>query len=231
MIKKVWKNKWIFRSLIKSIYFNFHYLPLRQAVKMPIFLYKPHLLKCKGNISIEGKISTGMIQLGRYTVSLYPNSGITFENHGGKIIFKGKCHIGNNSAISIGPKGNVIIGNNFVATASLKLTSYYHIEFKENVLCGWDCLFLDTDFHQLTTIKTPQLPKPYGKISIGDNCWFSLKCTIMKGTNLAENNVVAANSLLNKDYANITYCLLAGQPAKVKKKDIYLNPLNDKINF
>ena len=98
----------LLRSLPASVYFNFHYLPLRQAVKLPILLYKPRFLELKGTVRIEDdNIRTGMIKLGFPTVSLYPNSGIMFENHGGEIVFKGRTKIGNASSISIGGKGRV----------------------------------------------------------------------------------------------------------------------------
>jgi len=232
MLNKIWKYKWILRSIISTIYFNFHYLPLKQAIKLPIVLYKAHLLKCKGQIKIEGKIKPAMIKLGQPVVSIYPNSGIIYENHGGKIIFKGPCSIGNNSAISIGTYGKLIIGENFVATSSLKIVTYHYIEFKENVLCGWECLFMDTDFHQLSLInQTEKQPIPYAPIIIGKNNWFALKCTIMKGCILSDNNVIASNSLLNKDYSDKSYCLLTGIPAQIKKTGIFRNPQNDLIFY
>lgn len=232
LIKKIWENKWIFRSIFTSIFFNFHYLPINQAIKLPIILYKPKLRHCKGSITIEGNIKTGMIILGKNMVSIYPNSGIIYDNHGGSIIFKGNCSIGNNSAISIGSHGSLILGRNFIATTSLKVVSYHHIEFKDNTLCGWECLFLDTDFHQPTSLKSENIDsKAYAPIIIGDNNWFALKCTILKGTILSSNNIIAAHSLLNKDYSENSYCLLAGSPAKIKKTGIYRNPLNDKISY
>lgn len=232
ILKKIWQKRWIFRSIFSSIYFNFHYLPIRQAIKLPIILYKPKLLSCKGKIIIKGNIKPAMITLGKYSVSIYPNSGIIYENHGGQIIFDGNCFIGNNSAISIGSHGYLAFGNNFAATTSLKIISYHHIEFKNNNLCGWDCLFLDTDFHQLTPLNsTEKPPKAYSPIIIGENNWFALKCTVLKGTRLADNNIIAAYSLLNRDYSENSYCLLAGSPAKIKKTGIYRNPLKDKILY
>lgn len=231
MIKKIWQYKWIFRSLIKTLYFNFHYLPFNQAIKLPILFYKVKLLKCRGEIIIDAPIKTGMIKLGLFKVSLYPNSGIVYENNGGKIIFKGNCEIGNNSFISIGKTGNVIIGNNFCATSSLKLTSYHYIEFKENVLCGWNCLFSDTDFHQLSLVDSNIKPKSYDKIIIGNGNWFAFNNIILKGAITGSYNVISSNSILNKNYADKDYCLLAGQPAQIKKKGIYRNRLNDKIDY
>ena len=56
IIKKIWENRWMFRSIASSIYFNFHYLPIKQAIKLPIILYKPKLLSCKGKIIIKPQI-------------------------------------------------------------------------------------------------------------------------------------------------------------------------------
>lgn len=177
------------RSIFSSIYFNFHYFPFKQAIKMPIILYKPKLLKCKGEIKIEGKIKTAMIQWGKDNVSLYPNSGIVYENHGGTIIFKGECFVGNNSFISIGGSGMVIFGDKFTASTTLRLTSYDRIEFEDRVRCGWDILIMDTDFHKLTKLSGGY-SRGHAPIHIGSNNWFGNGCRIMKRTSTPNYCVV-----------------------------------------
>lgn len=82
-MNKILSNRWILRSILKTIWFNFHYLPFRQAIKLPILLYKPKFLVCKGRIKIDGPVHFGMITLGCYRVSIYPNTGFTYENWGG----------------------------------------------------------------------------------------------------------------------------------------------------
>ncbi len=231
IIKKIIVNLPILRSLLYSIYFNFHYLSFRQAIKLPILLYKPRLLKLKGNIQLDvDRIGFGMIKLGFYQVSLYPNAGFTFENHGGTCVFKGKCSIGNASAISIGEKGIVIFGDSFSATAMFRLTSYCRIEFKSNVLVGWDNLFMDTDFHKVTNVNE-EGTKSYAPILIGSNNWFALKSVILKGTEVPDYCIIAANSVLNKKYEVLNYSLLAGNPAKLKKKGVYRDRNNDRIDY
>ena len=42
------------RFIVPNIYFNFHYLPFRQACRMPILFYKPHFGILKGKIQIVG---------------------------------------------------------------------------------------------------------------------------------------------------------------------------------
>jgi len=219
-LKRLIKINWI-----KSLYFNFHYLPIKQAVKLPIILFKPKLLKCKGVVMIESDtIKTGMIQLGEYLVSLYPNKGIVWENHGGKIIFNGNCIVGNSSAISIGDQGYGFFGNNFRATAGLKLTIHHSIQFGENVLIAWDVIIMDTSFHRLKDSNGVFKNKGYGPIIIGKNNWITAKCMILNGTKTPDFCIIGAGSILNKDYSNFrTHILLAGNPLEVKAEDVWID--------
>lgn len=214
------KVNWLY-----SMYFNLHYLPFKQAIKLPIILFKPKLLKCKGEVIIESEnIKTGMIQLGEMHVSLYPNNGIVFENHGGKIVFKGKCIIGNSSALSIGEKGCCILGNNFRATASFKLTSYCHIEFGENVIIAWEVIIMDTSFHRLKDKDGNFKSKGFAPIIIGRNNWITIRCMIHSGSKTPDYCTLGSGSILNKDYSSLpTHILLAGNPLEIKAKDVWID--------
>jgi len=212
-------------SWISTLYFNFHYLPFRQAIKLPILLYKAKLLKCLGEVVIESDhIKTGMIQMGEYGVSLYPNTGIVWENHGGKVIFKGRCDIGNSSAISIGPAGYCVFGSNFEVTTSLKLTCYCHVEFGEKVLIAWDVIVMDSSFHRLKDRSGNFKSKGYAPIIIGNNNWINARCMILSGTKTPDFCTIGAASIANKDYSNFpTHVLLAGNPIEIKAKDVWID--------
>ena len=124
------------RFLPYTMFFNFKYLPLQQAVKLPILLYKPHFTSLHGHINIDcDNIKFGIIRLGQNYVGIYPNEGIHLEIKG-KITFKGKCIIGNDSYISIGENGHLILGEFFRASTALKLVSYSNIEFGKNNRIG-----------------------------------------------------------------------------------------------
>lgn len=217
----------------KTIWFNFHYLPLRQAVKLPILLYKPKLLNCSGSVRIEAPIRTGMIRLGVFGVSVYPNRGITWENRG-SVIFSGSCYIGNNSYIAIGGTGNLSFGDCFCATADFRVVCYKRISFGANTLVGWSNLFCDTDFHATkSTLPENVGGNPgYAPITIGENNWFAMKCTTLKGANTPPLCIVGAGSLLLKDYSECPpSCLIAGNPAKFIKGGIYHDRDDDKIKY
>ena len=52
-------------SFIKTIYFNFHYLPFKQAIKLPIILRHVRFKSLKGKVIIDSDhIYTNMIKFG-----------------------------------------------------------------------------------------------------------------------------------------------------------------------
>lgn len=232
ILNKIWKQRSILRSLPYTIYFNFYYLPFKQAIKLPILLYKPELLKVNGKVIIDAAVlKTGMIRLGFRTVSLYPNSGIMWENHGGTVVFNGKCNIGNDSAISIGIKGNLIFGDNFKATANMKLTSYCSIKFGNNVLVAWEVIIMDTSFHKLKDLDGNPKGKVMTPISIGNNNWITTRCMVMKGTKTPNFCIFGAGSFLNKNYSNYpSHILLAGSPLEIKAEGIWRDMEDDSIS-
>ena len=231
LIRKIWSHRHDFRSIIYSGYVNFRYLPFKDAIKFPIILYKPKLVRLKGKIRIDCKVRYGMVRLGFNMVSLYPNSGIIIENHGGTIVFKGNCIIGNNSAISVGKSGVVIFGNNFISTTTLRLAVYDHVLFKENVLFGWDTLVIDTDFHKLTK-KSGGYNRGYAPICIGANNWFGNGCKILKRTQTPDNCVFSTGTILDGKVEAPEYSVVGCvQPLAVKATGVWRNERDDKIEY
>lgn len=55
IISKIKSRIWVISSIIPTIYFNFHYLPFKQAIKLPILLCKPTLLRCEGQVIINSR--------------------------------------------------------------------------------------------------------------------------------------------------------------------------------
>lgn len=230
MIKKFWKHRWVLRSILKSIYFNFHYLPFRQAIKLPILLYKPKFGDLKGKILLTKEAKFGLIKLGNLGVSLYPNNGIYIDNHG-TIIFNGKCNIGNDSYISVGDSGCISFGDNVAASAALKITSYHRIELEDRVRIGWGCMFLDTDFHSMKKLGGGRT-KGYGTIKLGENSWLGCKCLILKNTDIPKYTTVSAGTVLNKRLDIPEYSVVGmDNNIVVKSTGMYRDFRDDKINY
>ncbi|MEY4455852.1 MAG: hypothetical protein RLY15_116 [Bacteroidota bacterium] len=220
-IKKYWKKRGFLISLPISIYFNFYYLPFKQAIRLPILLFKPKLLKLKGKIILNtSNIYPGMIRLGYPLVSIYPNNGISIENKGGTIIFKGKCNIGNNSFLSIGDESRVVFGDDFLASSTFRLVVTTEVIFGMKVRLGWGAIVIDTNFHQIRDLTNNDLKDFCGPIKIGDYNWFGLECTIMHSVETPERCIFGLKSIITRGAEFKSYCIHAGEPLRIIKSNV-----------
>lgn len=211
----------LLRSIIPSIIFNFHYLPFRQAIKLPILCYKVDFKCLKGKIVIDSdKIYTGMIRLGFPVVRAYPNNGLSFSNEG-TITFKGCVNYGGgNSGLVTLKSGHIIFGPKFNSTAGGLIISAKKIEFGTNVMLGWSVKIIDTNFHPLYDLKQNKFKKGYGAIRIGNNVWFGTESLILHSCTIPDETVFAAKSVITAGCKLETQCLHGGIPAKVIERGV-----------
>ena len=227
IIKKIWKFRWILRTLIPSLIFNLRHLPLSQACKLPILLYKAEDLGGGGSYAIEGPVKFGMIMLGKRIVDLYPNSGITLNNRG-KITFKGKLIIGNCSALSVGPSGNLTFGNDIIGSAGLKLACYSSISIGDRTRIGWNTQIIDTDIHLLKHKdgrKTES--KGYAPIRIDNGVWIANSCKLYKGTVIPHSCVVSADTVLKGFVKFNPYSIIGNDRTIIIQAEGFYRDLDD----
>lgn len=219
ILKTIRSNSWMLRSLAKTVFFNLHYLPLRQAIKLPIWLYKAKLLKTRGRITINARnIRPGMIRLGVNKVSVYRNSGISLEING-DIVFNGTCCIGNDSFVAV-DGGCLTFGKFFNATAACRIVCRKAVTFADDVLIGWNNMICDSDFHRMRDLVSGMWNETEKEITIGNHVWIANGCSVMKGSVIPDNVIVAAHSLVNKKLDVPKFSLVAGSPATKKKDNV-----------
>ncbi|MBP1839113.1 acyltransferase [Formosa algae] len=217
-------NKYIYvikRINIKTLYFNFKYLPFKEAVKLPVFLSRHVCLKkIKGKVIINSKIRTGMIKIGFGDVSIFDNKkSRTILKLTGTIIFNGNTDIGHGACLSIG--GVLELGNNFNITAESSIICSKNIKFGDNVLMSWECLFMDSDLHTIIDEKGNVINSPKS-IIIGDNVWIGCRCTLLKGSRIANGSIIGAGSIITNDIS-MDSGLFVGSPARLIKKGLTWN--------
>lgn len=226
---KIFKNKRLLRALIPSIIFNFRYLPFKQALKLPIIVYKMRCLSQKGSIIIDNKnIYTGMIQLGFPRAATYPNNGITWRNKG-KVIFKGSCRIGNDCYVIVGKQGILTFGDDFKANAGIKIVSECSITFGSHTRFGWGGIMMDTNFHPLYDMEKKKFKKAFSPIIIGDYNWFGLQCYVMHGVHTPERCIFGARSIVTRGGQFESYCVHGGSPIRVLSRNVMRDYDNDLI--
>lgn len=203
-----------------SWWFNFHYLPFRQAIKFPIFLWKPDLIECKGKVILEGDIYPGKIQLGFRRVSIFPDNGFIWENHGGTIIFKGATIIGGGSAFSIGSESVVEFGNDVKNNYGLKLVSYFGFKTAGPARFGWNTLIMDTNFHYLYDRSSRKQFPIGGAIEIGEYNWFGTDCRIMHSVKTPARCIFGLGTIVTRSIPMESYSITGGQPPRILRRNV-----------
>lgn len=210
LIRIVWYSWW----------FNFHYLPWRQAIKLPIFLWKPELIKCKGKIVLDGRIYPGKIRMGFRRVSIYPDNGIIWENHGGTVVFKGTANIGNNAAISIGGDSIVEIGDVFSNSCGMKLVSYIGFKSAKQCRIGFNVLIMDTNFHTLYDRETRRKFSIGGAIEIGAYNWFAADCRILHSVKTPDRCIFGLGTIITRSTPMESCAITGGQPPRILRRNV-----------
>ncbi|WP_221405373.1 acyltransferase [Flexibacter flexilis] len=203
----------------KTIYFNFKYLPFRQALRLPINVSSQvHLARMGGQIQFDCPIHTGMIQLGHGYVGIFDKQkSRSIWEVTGTVIFGGTANIGHGSKICV-MNGTLRLGKNFTITAESSIVTACEIHFGDDCLLSWDVLVMDTDFHHIKNQSGAIINAP-SPIRIGNKVWIGCRCLILKGAAIADNTVIGANSLVSRKLPKEN-AIYGGQPAQLLKEEI-----------
>lgn len=113
-------------------------------------------------------------------------------------------------------KSKIIIGKN--------TTIGYHnfIFSSESIEIGDDCLIapfvyiVDSDHQARRNMKINEQNNLTAPIKIGNDVWIASNVTILKGVQIGDGAVIAANSVVNRDVE--PYTIVGGSPAKYIRK-------------
>ncbi|MCE0555601.1 acyltransferase [Motilimonas sp. E26] len=82
---------------------------------------------------------------------------------------------------------------------------------------GPGCKIVDNDSHRTSIdVMKRREPPESSPIIIRNNVWVGMNSLILKGVEIGENSIVAANSVVTKSVPKNT--LVAGNPARIIKK-------------
>lgn len=211
-------------NIYKSLHLNFRMLPLRQAIKLPIWIYgRVSFVSLRGKIEIKSsKISIGMIHLGMPEDTYFNPRLNGIINIEGTLAFREKCTVGCGFNFRIYPTGYIILGNRSHFGAKIEIISKNEIEIGDFSRIAFETVIMDSGFHYVVNLETNIVNNVDSSVKIGNHNWIGNKTSINKGTKTPNNIIVASQSLLNKDYTNYIseYSLIGGMPAKLLKNNV-----------
>lgn len=210
-------------SIPKTLYFNFHYLEFKKAIKLPILVsYKVKLkkmgdrgtLKCPNKfMSIKLGFSDGSFEMGNTKRSCF------CQDKNSIIEFEGNATLCNPFFITVNQEGNLKFGKNFKSNTNFVLSCDKRISFGDDVLIGWNVTIIDGDGHP---IYYDNSEKPYNnakEIAIQNKVWISSNAIVLKGTNILNESIVSSGAIVCSEF-NEEHVIIGGMPAKVIKNNI-----------
>ena len=100
-----------------------------------------------------------------------------------------------------------------------------YAEKNSTISIGNDCMFSNgisirtSDAHTIFDSNTEEVINKGGDIVIGDRVWICQNTTILKNTEIKNDTVIGASSLVNKKFEE-SNVIIAGNPARVVKRNI-----------
>lgn len=213
LILNIFRVNWLI-----TLYFNFRYLTLSKAWRLPVLFWGPCKVGGDGVFNIPEKCNFGMIKLGiKHENSCVSRMGISILNDG-ICSFAGSGIMGNGTTIEVRKGANLSFGKNFGMTGNISIHCQEQIKIGKNFSCSWNVSIADTDFHQCCDPYTKMLYPMTKPVEIGDNVWCCQNVMIAKGGYIGNWNIIAAYSLVNKFLPYPPYTIMAGVPAVAMKK-------------
>lgn len=207
----------IFLSVPRTIWFNFRYLPFREAMKLPVWIANNVRIRnmSRGSMILE-TIKPGIVRIGYHEadgLDIYGIHTIIDISQHGILKIKEDAHIGQGAVICIRKEGIMSLGKNFAVSGSTKFICKNKINIGNDVQFSWDSTVMDTNAHKILYDEIHPLNQ---SIEIGNKVWIASNVAIFGGAVIGDNSVLGAFSLINKriDSKNV---LIAGIPAKVIK--------------
>lgn len=216
-----WWSTWLF---------NLRYFPLRTALKLPVFIYNRTKVYNLSTLELEtNRIYKGMVRIGCNPVKATGNTKIFFT---GKLVIRGSLDIWGGSIIE--GTGTLDFGDCVMLGENCRIMCCEHIIFGNYIRVGFDCIFMDTDFHYIIDTQNLQVRRNTALVEVGSGSWISSNCKIMKGTRLPKASIVSGGSMVNKDFSGEQPCtIFVGVPAKPVKhgfRRIFNTKVEDALN-
>lgn len=207
-------------SLPITIYVNFRCLPLKMALKLPIFVgHRTRIDKLSRNITFGCEPKTFMVRIGWGGTEgrEMGKKNYLLLNENASVQFNGKCTMSSGVSLVM-DLGMLEIGENFFCNKNCTISCNDKITIGDDVLFGWNVEILDSDNHKVIH-KNKENTYNRGPIKIGNHVWVASYSHILKNSTIPDGSVVAYHSLVTKQFTG-EKLLLGGCPAKVIEEEI-----------
>ena len=189
-------------GIFKTIVFNFRYLPFQQAIHIPV------VLSSKVKVVNMGR---GRLILDNLGGGNYSNLRIGIQdleycydkpsmiNIQGKVVVKGKLHsFSPGTILYVGKDAELVIDDGFTASHDLKLYCRHKITIGKDNMWSYYNVVMDNDGHHIYNEDGNHINQNK-EVTFGDHVWMGCRCLVLKGSRIADGNIIASGSIVRKN--------------------------------
>ena len=216
--------------LFNTIYTNFKLFPYKQAIHLPVRIYKKASVTIKGEgmivLSDSFNLKNHRILIGSSSNDFeFGHEPTSLKLLNGKMIVNGKLEIRKGCLLEI--RGCFSAGSDVLFAPHCRLRVHNSVEFGNVVRISHETQIFDSNFHYIEKVGSPGYIPISRPIVIGSRVWVGNRCTINPGSLIPDDTIIASNSLVNKSFSDLdAYSIIGGIPAK-KIKDGYSRVWNN----
>lgn len=211
-------------SIWRTLYFNFKVFPFGTARRLPIKIGK-HVQMIglyRGCVEIGSAPSRFMSEIGTCRFPMYAVNPtlIRFTSKNAKLVIGRQVEIISGSSLILTYQGKLTFGDDILVNQDTMIYCAHSVTIANHARIGWKSQIYDSDFHYIYNKERCTIAKNFGPVHIGKNTWLANSVTVSKNACLPDFSIVASNSLVNKNFSDITErgSFFAGSPAKYKGK-------------
>lgn len=205
-------------NILATLYMNIRTLPLRQALKFPIYIYGPaRFSQLAGKVEFETEsIKRGMVKFGRHDdffTHMYPT--LIHLSKNAKIVFKGYASFSVGNIIRVDKLGVLIFGNLYQSGNQVSIDCCKSIEF--GTLCGisYKTLISDSSHHYSIDLDTKKINNCDGKIFLAERTFVGNNCFVFKGCKTSVGSLICSSTFAFCNYSKIKGAVIMGNPGEV----------------
>lgn len=205
-------------SLTKTLYYNYRFFSINEAICLPVFIGKNTHFYGNGKLVLQNKenLENAKIYIGVKALKWMENSANTVIYNDGLITLESNnIFIGSGSHIEVSKNAELYLGNEFNITGKSTILCNRKISFQRDVLISWDTLFMDSDAH--TVVDENGKINYDDEINVGNHVWIGAKSTVLSGTNIEDENVIGCNSVVKGNCNEKNLYMLECQQKKLKR--------------
>lgn len=206
-------------NLLRSIYFNFRYLPFKQAINLPVWIttnFRVHGLK-RGQLILCQSNRRSVVFGCWGSPGLQQMKGGLLFSKGSCLILRGHTVVSQGSVFRMDSGASIDLGRDFYCNKNCFFRASRDIVFGNDCLVGWNVQINTSDGH---TILHDAKRRPSDlSITIGNHVWITSNTIITKGVSIADGCIIAQGAVVAKSI-NERNALVGGVIAKVISQNI-----------